>query len=473
MRFYIPTHATPPQIVNALGSQFELTSITAKRRDAALHEVQFFDSYETPVSKELPGTAEVWFVAKRASDWQGDEVVIAQDYAWDAEKLAYVARPSYDTHGLTSVFVGALGFEVVTTDTTLASTHLEQLVVVNHASGRTITVAPALGSTTTDKIHIQRIGAGTVTIAPDSGVTINVSAGAALTVEERQVLTLSRTGINQWTLSVAEEEDEVTLMAEFTWRDAGDATSWTTVKKFDHVIENDVARGDEAAPTDPTAPTVYVTQAQLAAEVTSQIETQLGTPLGGMIPDASGNTLRGTAETVQALSAIIGNFPLTTDLDVFTGDDLQQDLITVDADSLTVDAMFDFIVEGVRKEAVDAEDGGYKNSLTIDAVAVIDMQREHVTDFAGKVLGYTITGQLAFSAIGASGRMHAAWTLVETDGTTIKTYSSRTFAAASTDTLALTVDTTTAFDLGIAAAYLTTDGQADHCIRLATLRRKL
>lgn len=473
MRFYVPTIATPPVIVDALGSQFAIASVIAKRRDAGNTQIQFFDSFAAPVGIELDGTPEIAFGGKESSDWNGPAVVLGQSFAWNATLKLYEAGVSFNTHGLTALFVSMVDHVVITADTTLDATHLSQLVVVDSASSKTIKVGASLGSAA-ETMVVQRAGTGAVVLQGDTGVTVTAGTGVTLSaLAANQCIKLTRTGSNAWTATIASEVASVTLMAEITWRDAGVANSDQSTKTFELVIENDVIRRDESAPTDANAPTIYPTKAELSAEVTSQIEAQIGVPLGAMIPGDDGATLRGDAETIDVLTVLVNNFPLTVETDIFTGTDLQQDVITVEGGSLTAFAMLDFIIEGTRSEPDNSEIGGYRNAITLDTVELFTMQRAHVSAFAGHVLAYTITGQIAFSKVGATGRAHIVWEMRETDGTTERVYSSRAFAPSSTDTTAQAIDTTVDFDLGIAAVYLAEEAQVDHSIRLATIRRKV
>jgi len=62
-----------------------------------------------------------------------------------------------------------------------------------------------------------------------------------------------------------QEPDEVTLMAEFTWRDLAAPEKWTSTATFRLVVRNDVNRGDEGAPDNVDDITIYVTKAELDA----------------------------------------------------------------------------------------------------------------------------------------------------------------------------------------------------------------
>lgn len=74
---------------------------------------------------------------------------------------------------------------------TLVAGDLNKLVTLNNASAITLTVPPSVFSAG-DQIHIQQIGAGQVTLAQGSGVTIN-STGATATAPKLRVRWASAT----------------------------------------------------------------------------------------------------------------------------------------------------------------------------------------------------------------------------------------------------------------------------------------
>lgn len=423
---------------------------------------------------KVSGTPEIAFGVWTTGQQTSDPLVWKLGgFTWDEDEQAYVGDVNFNTLQLRAALAGKVGaVENSGASYDLALADAPKLIALSHSAAFTAVLKAQSDIAWTTGITLVILNNSTqvLSIDPAAGVSINGS-NADYTVAAGDLVTLTRTAENTWTAAETSETDQLSATGQWGYRTAGQP--WERSPWFGVEIRDPYVREGIATPASTLSPDAYVTDAELAAEVADQLNTQLGTPAGGMIPDASGNALRGTAEPTDVLSAIVGSFPLMIETSLYTGSDLQQDLATIEADTLTAKAMFDLIIEGVRWEAVDAADGGYRNAITIDTTEVITMQREHVSDFAGKYVAYTITGQITFSAIGASGRMHAAWTLVETDGTTIKTYASRVFAPASTDTLALTVDTTADFDLGIAAAYLATAGQADHSIRFASLRRKL
>lgn len=468
MRFYIPTIGTPPVIVDSLGSQFAIESLTMKRRDAGNTQIQFFDSYAAPAGVELDGTPEISFGGKEDGDWNGPAVVLGQDFIWNATLKLYESRVSFNTHGLTALFVGMTDHTEVSADTTLASTHLSRLIVVNSASSKTITVAAGLGSGT-DSVVVQRVGAGAVVIAEDSGVTITEGSGVSIAaMAANQCIKLTRTGLNAWTATIASESDSVTLMAEITWRDAEVENSDQSTSTFELVIENDVIRRDESAPTDANAPTIYTTKADLAAEVTTQINAQIGGPAGGAIPDNTGATVRGDVVQVEVAGGMFGGFPLSVLKDDFAGTDLQHDFCTIEADTLGEGAVIEFLIEGSRFQV--AGYGGYRNAITIDAAEVFTISRDEITAFDDQRIAYRLRGQMIITATGASGKASISWDLTERAGSTTVTTDSLPAAASSTDATAITIDTTTDFDLGLAAAYTVEDGQVDHCITRAYVR---
>ena len=60
------------------------------------------------------------------------------------------------------------------------------------------------------------------------------------------------------------EPASVTLMAEFSWRDLGSPSKWTSTDTFEIVVKNDVIRGDEGDPSSAADPTIYATKSELA-----------------------------------------------------------------------------------------------------------------------------------------------------------------------------------------------------------------
>ncbi len=471
MRLYITTIATPPVIATELGSQFAIESVAMKRRDAGNTQIQFFDSYAAPVGIALDGTPEISFGGKESGDWNGPGVVLGQDFTWNAKLKLYESRVSFNTHGLTALFVGMTDHVVITADTTLDATHLSQLVVVNSASSKTIKVGASLGSAA-ETMVVQRAGAGAVVLQGDTGVTVTAGTGVTLSaLSANQCIKLTRTGANAWTATIASEVDSVTLMAEITWRDAEVENSDQSTKTFDLVIENDVIRRDESAPTDANAPTIYTTKADLAAEVTTQINAQIGGPAGGAIPDNTGATLRGEVTQVQVAAGMFGGFRLSRLKDTFTGSDLQHDVCTIEADTLGEGAVIDFLVEGSRFQVNGA--GGYRNAITIDAAEVFTFTRNEIDAFDDQRVAYRLRGQIIITATGASGKASISWDLTERAGSTTVSTDSLPASASSTDATAITIDTTTDFDLGLAAAYTVADGQRDHCITRAYMRRIL
>jgi len=434
-------------------------------------KIQFFDSFAAPVGIELDGTPEIAFGGKESSDWNGPAVVLGQSFAWNATLKLYEDGVSFNTHGLTALFVSMVDHVVITADTTLDATHLSQLVVVDSASSKTIKVGASLGSAA-ETMVVQRAGTGAVVLQGDTGVTVTAGTGVTLSaLAANQCIKLTRTGSNAWTATIASELAEVTLMAEITWRDAGVANSDQSTKTFELVIENDVIRRDESAPTDANAPVIYPTKAELSAEVTSQIETQIGAPAGGAVPDNTGATVRGEVTQVRVAGGLFGGFSLSRLKDTFSGSDLQHDVCTIEADTLSEGAVIEFLIEGSRFQ-VDGF-GGYRNAITIDTTEVFTFTRNEITAFDDQRIAYRLRGQMIITKTGASGAMSVSWELTERAGSTTVTSDSLPTSATSTDASAVAIDTTTDFDLGLAAAYTVAEGQRDHCITRAFMRRIL
>lgn len=428
----------------------------------------------SPSVVKVSGTPEIAFGVWTTGQQTSDPLVWKLGgFTWDEDEQAYVGDVNFNTLQLRAALAGKVGaVENSGASYDLALADAPKLIALTHSAAFTAVLKAQADIAWTTGITLVILNNSTqeLSIDPATGVTINALT-SNYTVAAGDLVTLTRTAENTWTAAETSETDELSATGQWGFRTAGQ--TWERSPWFGVEIRDPYVREGIATPASTLSPDAYVTDAELAAEVADQLNTQLGTPVGGMIPDASGNALRGEAESVQVLSVRSGNWNFTVPTNVYTGSNLQDDLLTLEADTLTAKAMFDLVIEGVRWEAVDASDGGYRNAITLDTVDVVAMQREHVADFAGKFVAYTWTGQLTFSAVGASGRMHFSWMLQETDGTTIKTYASRVFAPASTDSLALDVDTTNDINLGISAAYLAEAGQSDHSIRFATIRRKL
>jgi len=98
---------------------------------------------------------------------------------------------------------GAAIVEITTTTATLGLAHLNRSVKCNNASAQTLTIAPQASEDWPDNIQLEgwQHGAGKVTFAAGSGVTIRKAASFTLSTKEQYApWGLKRITTNEWLL---------------------------------------------------------------------------------------------------------------------------------------------------------------------------------------------------------------------------------------------------------------------------------
>lgn len=98
---------------------------------------------------------------------------------------------------------GAAIVDITTTTATLGLEHVNRFVRCNNASAQTITIPPQSSVAWPDNVQLEgcQYGAGAVTFAAGSGVTIRKASDITLTTGgQYKVWGLKRIGINEWLL---------------------------------------------------------------------------------------------------------------------------------------------------------------------------------------------------------------------------------------------------------------------------------
>lgn len=425
-----------------------------------------------PTVVQVTGTPEIAFGVWTTGAQTSDPLVWKLGgFTWDADEQAYIGEVNFNTLQLRSAFAGKVGaVENSGASYDLALADAPKLIALTHSAAFTAVLKAQadIAWTTGITLVILNNSSQVLSIDPASGVTINAS-NADYTVAAGDLVTLTRTAENTWTAAETTELDELTATGQWGYRTAGQP--WDRSPWFSVTIRDPYVREGIATPASTLSPDAYVTDAELEAEVTAQLNAQLGTPAGGAVPSNTGATVRGEVTQVRVAGGMFGGFSLSRLKDTFSGSDLQHDVCTIEAGTLSEGAVIEFLIEGSRFQ-VDGY-GGYRNAITIDTAEVFTFTRNEITAFDDQRIAYRLRGQMIITKDGASGAMSVSWELTERAGSTTVTSDSLPTSATSTDASAVAIDTTTDFDLGLAAAYTVVEGQRDHCITRAFMRRIL
>lgn len=423
---------------------------------------------------EIDGTPEVCFTIKRTGKQTGEALVLKEGgFTWDSSLQAYIAKVAINTLQMRSFFAGKVDvLDQSGLDYTLVLDDAARLVARAHSTDLNVKIAKQADVAWSSGATIAVLNNSThnLTVTGDTGVTL---AGTSVVIAPGDLYLLTRESADSWSAAEADEADTVDATGEWRYRDAAN-DDWTYSPPFDVRIIDNYNRGNEAIPENTATPTAYATDAELTAEVASQIATQFGQAQGGCLPDETGAGLRGDEIEVDIVGFFIAGSPIADVTQTYDGNDLQIDLVAVDEDTIGLAAVYELRLEGSRYHTGGAGDtGGYVNAITIDTVDAFAITRSGDAAFTDRRVAYTLTATFYVSKTGATGKAHCMWELRETDGTTVRDYSSRSSAAASGDEGVVTFDTTAPHDLGIAARYLDSDGAADHSIPRAIFRRVL
>lgn len=394
MRLYCSLDSSNPgnQLVNAFGSEVPLTEYQVKRRDASLIEFQPFtgvNSQLNAAASRIYTTIDLTFALKVAGDYQGEFIVEHTTWEWIADPGYYRGTPDLNTLQLAAAFVEASTASLKTADYTLLAADVGTLVAMQAATSKVFTLPADLGANG-DVIYLLRAGAGAVTIS-HSGITLTDAGGLAAGLVREQTVKLTRTSATAWTLTVADELDSVTFAGEFTWRNLDPTSGYQTTADFTIEVFNDYIRGSENEPTDATAPTLYVTQADLTAEVIAEVDTRLGTAITDEVTSQLGalslEPISGVIPGISYPDALIGETPITWQV------------VNIAADKLNVGDVIEFTAYGTHYH----ETGETMSwAVMLDAEEVL-MTRDCITEKNGSSQAFVMRGSIIVTAIGATG----------------------------------------------------------------------
>lgn len=258
MRFYA-SQELGYKLVQFPNSNSLLTAATFKRRDDGRQQLAFYPGdTQGDEAVELGAGYGITIGFKQVDAWEQLNYVVAADaWTWNSTLKLYEAEPSFNGLRLYQLFVGASALNSQTgTSYTPVLADATKLVAISNAAAQTLTIPlnSAVAFAVNAVIYVLRAGDGTLTLST-TGLTMTYADDLTSALPQVSVIKLLKTAENAWTVSLAEELDEVNLMMEFSIRPAagqGEVSSQTVPC----VIENDVIRGGEGLPTDAQLPTV-------------------------------------------------------------------------------------------------------------------------------------------------------------------------------------------------------------------------
>lgn len=308
MRFFF--NQALNKLVSFYGSNTALTSAeNAKRRDEGRVEIQISASDDiTAEAIELSAGYVIVMGLKEVDDWAGPYVVSNLVWTWDATNRLYYAYPSYNTFHMSRLFIGATALNNRTsTAYTLAATDSNKLVTLSNAAAITLTVP--LNSVVPLSVgftaYLLRGDAGVPTVTPATvGVTLTYDTDVVAAMPYNQTYKLVKTATDAWTVSLADEESDISLMLEFSIK-ASAAVGYLSSQKLTALIENDVIRGDETTPINSEDVDQYYTKVESdALRLIEDVNAQTGTSYTLVIADS------GKRVTMSNAAASVLNIPL-------------------------------------------------------------------------------------------------------------------------------------------------------------------